>query len=878
MKILPHTLSTLTLTLAATLALTLATAAPAPNLIDSGTPAPTPEPLFTGTLTLTATTTITGTAPAISVPELSAQILSSAFAPTPGFDREAAAVAVFLEQFNFNRNAVKVADYASIVNDFMTAWDGQRYYFLQTDKDDFTKRYTAKWIYNNLTSLGKTDPAFDMFALYQKRVVDRINWIINRLKTDIDLTSHDTFLLDRKDAPWPADPAAADALWEQRLKFELIAEILNNKKFAKEKTPDDKILADAKTTIRKRYERTLKNFSEWEAKDVSERYLDTVARLYDPHSDYMSAETLEQFNLGITLQLIGIGATLGTEDDYCVIQEIMIGSPADLSKQLSPKDKIIAVAQDGEEPVDVVGMRIDKLVQLIRGKKGTKVHLTIIPASDSTKRKEVTIVRDIINLDTARARAAIYDIPDPTAAADAAAEVHGSQLTVHSLQAADESSEATAPELARQRQTVNREPETVNRGGEAAAPTIPIGVITLPSFYSAGKNDKGELINSCSQDVSTLIDKLQAAPGGIRGLVLDMRGNGGGSLPEAVATGGLFVKAGPIVQVKNPTGQVQVMQSEAPEPKYTGPLVILVNHFSASATEIVSGAMQKYGRALIIGDSSTHGKGTVQQVVGMNAIAPALARLNPKTGTMKFTIQKFYLPDGDSTQIKGVVSDLVLPNINDIFPIYEKDLPHALAWDEIPASKFDGHPLPPAIIAALRASSEQRQDTLDEFAYQQKSFDRFKTQYDEKTTPLNLNDRRAQKDSDKAFNKDQDKERHRLAQEAGYRSQEFLLVPEKAKNRTAETDKEEKKKHDLELRQSATAAPDNANRNDKTGEKKPDESTADDSDDDGLTSEQRAADAKKLDINLRETMRILLDQINLPAPPATDALTAHAAQ
>jgi len=905
-------------------------AAPTTPTTPAAPAAPSTTTTGTDAITITATTAVTGTVPPINVPELSAQIRDRVFTAAPGFDREASTFADLIEKYHYNRNAVKPADYANVIPDFMTMWDGQHIFFLQTDKDDFAKRYTARWIYNNLTSLGKTDPGYEMFATYQRRAVDRINWVLDRLKQPIDLTGHDTYLYDRKDAPWPADAAAADALWEQRLKNELIGELLNKK------TDDEKALADAKTTIRKRYERWLKNLSEIEAKDISETYLTTVARLYDPHSAYWSAETNDDFNIQMRLQLIGIGAVLGAEDDYCTIKEIVVGGPADLSKQLAPNDKIIAVAQDdGGEPVDVVGMKLTKVVQLIRGKKGTTVHLTIIPASDTTKRKEIAIVRDIINLDAQRAKGAIYDVPNPD--------------------------------------------------GQG---TTPIGVITLTSFYDAGKNEKGEPVNSCSQDVASLMDKFQATPGGIQGLVLDMRYNGGGFLTEAINLAGLFVKAGPVVQVKNFSGQVQVDKSTAPDPKYTAPLAVLVNRFSASATEIVTGALQNYGRAIVIGDASTHGKGTVQQVVEVKTYAPALARLNPKTGAVKFTIQKFYLPDGDSTQIKGVVSDIVLPNVDDIMTILgEKNQPHALAWDEIPSSKFDGSPISPDIIAALRAASEQRQSTLEEFAYQQKGIDRFATQYKEKTTPLNLDDRRAQKDADKTFNKDQDLERNRLAKAVGYNSQEFLLVPEKAKNRTAATEKEKKKKHAQDLQQSGAAAPDtktaapetktaapdtgaaapetapaaeppsadndikqqpdNANQNDKTEiattkattsattnvatgattsadsdaspdadsgadtnattdttettaptdaiagakDKTPDAITAtpDDSDDNadedddgsGLTAEQRESDAKKLDINLRETMRVLLDKINLTRPteaPATDAVAAHAAK
>ncbi|MDF9834301.1 carboxyl-terminal processing protease [Ereboglobus sp. PH5-5] len=756
------------------------------------------------------------------------------FAPAPGFNREAASVVALLEQFHYNRNAVRPADYAEIIPNFMTDFDGQRLFFLESDKVAFTTRYSPRWVYNNLTSLGKTDPAYDIFSVYARRVTDRIKWALDKLDaiTSDDLAGNDGYLYDRKDAPWPVDMAEADALWMQRLKNEIIGEMLN-----------EKSLEDAGKNIRKRYERWLKNLADIEPKDISETYLTTVAHLYDPHTAYMSAETLEEFSIGIKLQLIGIGAVLSIEDDYCTIQEVVVGGPADLSKQLQPKDKIIAVAEDGHEPVDVIGMKLRKIVQLIRGKKDTKVHLTVIPAADSSQRKQIIITRDVVSLDASRARGAIHEVPSPD-----------------------------------------------GKG------TTPIGVITLPGFYDAGINDKGEPSPSATQDIARLITQFQQSETGIQGLIIDLRGNGGGLLSEAIKLTGLFVKAGPVVQVKNYYGQVQVDSSEAPEPLYTGPLAVLVSRFSASASEIVAGALQNYGRAIIVGDSSTHGKGTVQQLLEMQQLVPALARLNSKTGGVKLTIQKFYLPNGDSTQLKGVVSDIPLPSIDDYLPIGEKSLPRALAWDEITPSRYEGSALHPDLLEALREASEKRQQSLEEFGYFRKSIDWFKTRQEQKILSLNLDERLAQQARDKAFKKGQDEERNRLAAAVGYTSKEFLLGPPKEKRRKASKtpsantvppasaeplpestpDAGDDKQPALPdqssaipknlpdgIRLAGTSVASSGNADAQPGA----DASATGSDETTISDEQLEEDAKKLDIHLRETLRVLNDAINMARHP-----------
>jgi carboxyl-terminal processing protease len=609
---------------------------------------------------------------------------------------EARTLVRLLEQAHYNRDAVHSSDYAEVIPNFMADLDGQRLFFLASDKAAFNTRF-GKNVYWNISGLGNIDAAYDIFSVYETRSEARINWIFDELKKDIDLTANDRYRFDRTKAEWPATPAAADELWHQRLKFELIAELMNKK-----------TMDEAKQTVRKRYERMLKNLGEIEANEIAELFLSNVARLYDPHSTYFSAETFEDFGIQMKLELVGIGAVLSVEDDYCTVKEIVPGGPADLSKQLKPGDKILSVAQTGTEPVEVIGMKLRRIVERIRGNKGTQVTLTVQPAdaTDPSARKYVTLTRDVVKLNDARAHAAVFQVPD------------------------------------------------------GAGHTVPLGVISLPSFYGPADSEGADK-PSATKDVAQLLGQLKAA--GVRGVVLDLRHNGGGYLSEAIDLTGLFISQGPVVQVKNSLGEIQVDSDTNPTVTYDGPLAVLVDRFSASASEIVTGALQNYGRAIVIGDSSTHGKGSVQNVLEMKDLVPQLAQSPIKTGAVKLTIQKYYLPNGSSTQLKGVVPDIILPSIDEFLPIGEGALPHVLAWDEIPSSTFAGHPLDNKVLQPLREASEARQAKLDEFLYLRKGIDWFKMHQDQKYVSLNLEARLQQKVTDEAFRKSMETEKEQLA-------------------------------------------------------------------------------------------------------------------
>ncbi len=694
------------------------------------------------------------------------------FSTSETLKAEATTLVKLLEQAHYAHDSVRSTDYAQVVPDYMTELDGQHLFFLGSDKASFSEKY-AKNVYYNTAFLGNIDAAYEIFNVYQKRVEDRVSWIFEELKKDVDLAAAETYRADRTKSEWPSTVAAADDLWRKRLKFELVGEMLNKK-----------IAEEAKVTIRKRYERMLKNVAEIDGGNLAELYLSTIAHLYDPHSTYFSAETFEDFAIQMKLKLYGIGALLGLEDDNCIVKEIVPGGPADLGRILKPNDKIISVAQTGKEPVEIIGMKLRKIVDMIRGEKGSNVHLMVQPAdaTDPSVRKEIIITRDIVKLNAARARAAVFQVP-------------------------------------------------VSEGKEQT-----LGVITLPAFYADDDGDTDSEKSTASKDVARLIEQLKQQ--GVQGLVLDLRRNGGGYLNEAIELAGLFIKKGPVVQVRNYNGEIQVDNDNNEKIAYAGPLAVLVDRFSASASEIVTGALQNYGRAVVVGDNSTHGKGSVQSVVEMKQLSRALAYATnkdgtpAKTGAAKFTIQKYYLPSGDSTQLKGVIPDIILPSVsNFISGIGEGDLPHALVWDKIPTSSFEGTPLDPKVLTPLRQSSLDRQGKLEEFAYLRKNIEWFKTRQEQKLISVNLEERKKQKETDDAFRKEMNAEKKLLAKN-DYAFKEFRLGPP-----TPPRIKAVKKDTDAE----AT------------------------SEEDADVAEEENDTYVKADVHLRETLRVVSDAIALGA-------------
>jgi carboxyl-terminal processing protease len=701
-----------------------------------------------------------------------------AFATTPLMVKETTRMVRFLESFHFQGRELTNDDFRQLLPDFMGELDSHRMFYLRGDRDQLTAQFGER-LAKDLRYLGNIDAAYEAFRIYRERAAARVTWINLELDQPIDFTATEEFHWDRSKAEWPVTMDEANTLWRQRLKFELLQDLLNDK------TGDQaKALESAKDKVRKRYDRLLKSLDEFGSEEIQEIYLTTLAAMYDPHTTYMSPSTLDDFNMQMRLKLIGIGAQLAEEDGVCTIRELIPGGPADLSKQLHPNDKIMSVAQGPAEFVDVVGMKLRKVVQLIRGDKGTTVRLLIQPgdATDPSVRREISLVRDEVKLNDKRAHATLQQVPS-----------------------------------------------------EDGKSTLPIGVIELPAFYGANEEDGAPGI-SATKDVEELLRKLIDA--GAKGIVLDLRRNGGGLLSEAVDLTGLFIGRGPVVQVKDSIGRVEVRADENPRTVWNGPLAVLCSRYSASASEIVAGALQNYGRALVIGDNSTHGKGTVQTIIPVLE-QPRFQQFSenpPRSGATKITIQKFYLPNGASTQNRGVVSDIALPSIEEYLPIGESDLPHALAWDTIRTTRFEGASLDTRFVDLLRERSKTRQAKLEEFTYLTRNIERFR-QFDErKTVSLNLEARKAQKKDDDAFRDSAKKERLELAQ---------LNYP------------------------NTDVALDNVEPTPKPAT--PPAKSDDDKDEDDETDDPKT----KIDIHLRESLRVLSDAIALWPQPQLWAQTSQ---
>ncbi|HZQ47755.1 MAG TPA: carboxy terminal-processing peptidase, partial [Verrucomicrobiae bacterium] len=544
-----------------------------------------------------------------------------------------------------------------------------------------------------------------------------------------DYTSNERVLLNRKSTPYPKDMAEAQRIWRDRVRSEYLQEKLNKESpeelgrlMLSRHNPMACALAwrdfqnDIVTIIGRRYSRSLRFWKEWESDKVLETYLTSLAHVYDPHSDYYDKADMENFTISMSLQLFGVGAELSSEDGYCKINKLTPSGPAIKSKKLNPNDRIVAVAQGNHEAVDVVDMPLNKVVDLIRGPKGTEVRLTIIPAkaTDSSTRTIVSLIRDKIRLEDQRAKANLIELPG--------ADGHNLRL----------------------------------------------GVIDLSSFYASGPlmgDANNAEATSTTQDVNKLLTKLKQEH--VNGVILDLRRNGGGSLEEAINLTGLFIKEGPVVQIKEPgpNGEIRVESDRDPAVQYDGPLIVLTSRFSASASEILAGALQDYGRALLVGDASTHGKGTVQSLDYLTNFLThaALSGLSDEDrsamGALKLTTRKFYRASGSSTQLKGVIPDIVLPSVNDYYPeVGESSLENPLPWDTIESANYEKLNRVQPYLAELEKRSAKRVAAERDFAYVHEDIEKIKKIVADKTVSLNEQQRLKEKEADDIRNKAREQE------------------------------------------------------------------------------------------------------------------------
>ncbi len=520
---------------------------------------------------------------------------------------------------------------------YLESIDGQHSSLLASDISEF-EPYRLR--FDDMIRSGDVDPAFAIFARFQQRNRERIRFALAQLDKEPDWTIDESFDFDREKAPWAATSAELDEYWRKRVKNDALSLLLTGKTWD-----------EASKLLRKRYETTLKRVDQISSDDVFESLMNSYARAYDPHSSYFSPRSSEEYRIQMSLNYDGIGASLQLVDDYVTIMNVIEGGPAAVAGTLSVKDRITGVGQGKEGPVtDVLGWRIDDVVQLIRGRAGTQVRLQVLPAGAGPGTAEKTL-------------------------------------------------EFTRNKVTLEAQAAQKELRTIKRGDKE----IRVGVINVPAFYQdVEAQNRGEKdFRSTTRDVRRLINELKAEK--IDGLVLDLRGNGGGYLPEATALTGLFVDKGPVVQLKVTTGELEVQDDPEPGVAYNGPLAVLVDRFSASASEIFAGAIQDYSRGVVMGQR-TFGKGTVQNLVPLDRWSP-----RPVNGQLTVTIGKFYRVTGESTQHRGVEPDVALPSQIDLEEFGESALEGALPWDRIPGVPFrsEGKSLP---ISALATEEKSRAD------------------------------------------------------------------------------------------------------------------------------------------------------------------------
>lgn len=630
------------------------------------------------------------------------------------------AVASLLEQVHYSKQRLNKDVSRRLLRNYIEVLDYSHVFFTSEDVEELT----AKWADSLHEELifGRTKAAQEIHELFRKRAQERIALVKEILDGDVDFSKDHVVELNRQKSPWAAAGEPIKQLWIDRITSELIQERLNKKslgKDSKKKAPEtlaEKKPMDPVSVVRRRYNQFSKDLQEQDSEEVVKLFLLSLARTYDPHSDYMSKSDQEQFNISMRLSLFGIGARLRSEDGYTKIDQLIPGGPASRGGKLKAGDRIVAVAQGAAEFVDCVDMKLDKVVGMIRGEKDTMVRLQLIPvsATNGSERVEVEIKRDEIKLKEGEAHAELI--------------------------------EWTGPD------------------GEKRK----LGFIELPSFYRDFSQNGKEDIKSTTKDVRMLLGRLKQE--GIDGLIMDFRRDGGGSLEEAINLTGLFIKDGPVVQIKNWNGEVSVSRDTDPTLFYDGPMTVLVNRQSASASEIFAAAMQDYGRAVIVGDSKTFGKGTVQQMIELARAVPALAN-GAQAGSVKLTIQKFYRIAGGSTQLRGVESDIVLPSTSDQAEIGESALKDPLPYDTIKAQDFEKWSRP-LFVDELRKLALQRVPLNPEFGYVEEDLKRIRKYVDENKVSTNEAVRKEELEKDKARREKRETERKgrpKTAEPAAYR-------------------------------------------------------------------------------------------------------------
>lgn len=577
----------------------------------------------------------------------------------------------YLRFYHYSPKRLDDAYSSRIFDSYLKILDPNKVYFTKQDIDTY-EPYRFKL--DNLLNKRDAEIAFDIFKLYRKRLSERTEYITKLIDTDFDFTGDETIGIDRDEYTWAASTTALEKKWQKRIKNDTLQQLMAKTE-----------LTEVRENLKRRYERQRDVIYQLKADEVFEWFMNSFAKDHGPHTSYMSHITAENFDISMSLQLFGIGAALQTKDDYTVINRIIKGGPAERGGAIKPEDKIVAVGQDGEDMVNVIGWRLMDVVQMIRGDKGTKVRLDII-AGDSTPGappERIELIRDLIQLDDQAVKLSYVDVPEND-------------------------------------QTKN------------------YAVISIPSFYSNARQiEGGGKLVATAHDVNNLLKKVNKSDA--EGLVIDLRGNGGGFLNEAISLTGLFIDQGPIVQIVSRPNRRDVKRDPIPGVAYDGPLVVLIDRYSASASEIFAGALQDYGRAVIVGERS-FGKGTVQN--------PAPLRNNEvaRKSKVKFTNAQFFRVSGSSTQHRGVIPDVVLNSGIEDEEFGERAYDNALPWSATKSAKYNQRSVPEELISTLSSAHLKRSSKSPAFKYLRQNSERIAKNKNIKELSLNISKRKSTRD------------------------------------------------------------------------------------------------------------------------------------
>ena len=645
----------------------------------ASSPAATPRRRFTLLFSLPALVVVCGLlAGTAQAPVAKAVATSNAqdLSPTERQRRVSKLVSNVIERSHYRQSPINDPVSALVLDRFIEQLDGARSYFLASDIAEFER---FKYQLDDAVVAGQLEPVFTIFNRFQLRNRERVTHALELLETEPDFTVDESFEFDRSKAPWAKTSAELNEIWRQRVKNDAVSLMLTEKSWA-----------ETRDILHKRYERVLKRTEQVTSDDIFEVFMNSFAHVFDPHSSYFSPRNSEEYRIQMSLSYEGIGASLQLVDDYVTVLNVLPGGPAAVNGTLTANDRIIAVGEGRKgKLVDVIGWRLDDVVQIIRGKVGTTVRLQVLPAgaAPGSPEKQIELVRNKVTLEA---------------------------------------------------QAAQKEVRKIKRGDDE----LMVGVINVPSFYqdfeakSSGEKD----YRSTTRDVHKLIDELKQE--GVSSLVVDLRGNGGGHLTEATALSGLFIPQGPIVQLRETGGRVEVLDDPEPNVAWDGPLIVLVDRFSASASEIFAAAIQDYGRGIVVGQQ-TYGKGSVQNLYPLDryALGP-----DPGFGQLTVTIGKYYRVTGESTQHRGVQPDITMPTAISTEEVGESTRESALPWDRIRPVDFGRETQLLQTVAALEQAHEQRIAADPDFRTLLAELDSFEKVRTQKKVSLNLKTRIAERE------------------------------------------------------------------------------------------------------------------------------------